>query len=255
MRFLAICALALSGITIPAHAEEEWKYRFFTRVVNAQTGKPLEKPITAEIKIVSKIDEETFKAIIRDNEKTFTLEAKLFSKADQEYLRKWNPTFAIDLRDFPLEKVLEQSGYEVVALQKESLAYYVPVYVNGMKLTFLVDTGAMGTVIDERTARRLQMTLQPSRVMMSGLSGVPRRAMKAKYKTLRIGHVPVHDGGGTVFVIDLPRGSSGRMDGILGFELLSKLSGLIDYKANRMFLKPLPEKKRDPVPALEPAKK
>jgi len=56
-------------------------------------------------------------------------------------------------------------------------------------------------------------------------------------------------------VIDLPGGSSGRMDGILGFELLSKLSGMIDYKANRMVLKPVPEKKLDVVPALEPAKK
>jgi hypothetical protein len=255
MRFLVVFALALGWLSVPVRADEEWKYRFFTRVVNAKTGKPLEKPITAEIKIVSKIDDQTFQAIIRDNEKTFTLEAKLFSKADQDYLRKWNPIFAIDLRDFPLETVLEQSGYEVVALQKASLAYYVPVYLNGEKLTFLVDTGAMGTVIDERTARKLQMILQPSRVMMSGLSGVPRRAMKAKYKSLKIGHVPVSGGAGSVFVIDLPGGSSRRMDGILGFELLSKLSGMIDYKANRMFLKPVPEKKPDPVPALEPAQK
>ena len=86
-------------------------------------------------------------------------------------------------------------------------------------------------------------------------SGVPRRAMKAKCKFLKIGHVRVSGGNGRVFVIDLPGGSSGRMDGILGFELLSKLSGMIDYKANRMVLKPVPEKKLDVVPALEPAKK
>jgi hypothetical protein len=30
---------------------------------------------------------------------------------------------------------------------------------------------------------------------------------------------------------------------------------MIDYKANRMVLKPVPEKKLDVVPALEPAKK
>ena len=92
-------ALWLSGL--PTLAEEEWKYRFFTRVLNAQTGKPLEESITAEIKIVSKIDDHTFKAVIRDNTKAFRMDAKLFSLADQEYLRKWNPTFAIDLRDLP----------------------------------------------------------------------------------------------------------------------------------------------------------
>jgi hypothetical protein len=84
MRFWAVFALALDWISIPVRADEEWKCRFFTRVANAKTGKPLEKPITVEIKIVSKIDDQTFKAIICDNEKAFKLEAKLFSKADQE---------------------------------------------------------------------------------------------------------------------------------------------------------------------------
>lgn len=236
---LTLLLLAVSILTPGAFAEEEWRYRFFTRIVNASTGEKLEKPITAEIKIVSKIDDHTFKAVIRDNKKAFALNAKLFSAADQEYLRKWNPTFAIDLREFPIEKVLEQSGYEAVDLQQKSLAFYVPVTLNGHKLTFLVDTGAMGTFLDTGTVARLKLPSTPSRAMVAGIGGVAGRAMDVNYESLKIGEVAINGGRKTLMAIALPtKGVGGDMDGILGFELLQQLGGMIDYKAKRLFIKP-----------------
>ncbi|MFP6899265.1 MAG: retropepsin-like aspartic protease [Roseibacillus sp.] len=249
MRSLFMIGMALWLSGLPTLAEEEWKYRFFTRVLNAQTGKPLEEPITAEIKIVSKIDDHTFKAVIRDNTKAFRMDAKLFSLADQDYLRKWNPTFAIDLRDFPIEKVLEQSGYDVVDLQQKSLAFYVPVTLNGQELTFLVDTGAMGTFLDLSTVKRLKLPAKPSRTMVAGIGGIAGRAMEATYQSFKIGDVPITGGRKKLLAINLPfSATGGRLDGILGFELLQQLGGMIDYKSKRLFLRPRPEAKPEPTP-------
>ena len=114
-----------------------------------------------------------------------------------------------------------------VALQVDGGAITLPVEVNGITATFLLDTGAQRSVVSEAAVQRLGLARdQWVGTTMRGIGGIDRRP-NADPRSLRLGGVPLvrrtlnHDT--SLTVADLPRSTVGNqiIDGLLGRDFLS----------------------------------
>lgn len=103
---------------------------------------------------------------------------------------------------------------------------------NAQKLNFIIDTGALPTVVDVRTARKLH--LSGNREALTVFSRQVR-ADRVELPNLRIG--PVHATAVEALVADLSFAEKSlgiRIDAIVGLDVLGQQSFSIDYRAKRL---------------------
>jgi hypothetical protein len=94
-------------------------------------------------------------------------------------------------------------------------------------LNLLIDTGTIPSVLDARIARRLRLQPEPSQVVAFGQTV---RSRSASLTGLRIG--AFEPGPIPVAIGDLSYLHQGRIDAIVGLDVLARTSFLIDYKAH-----------------------
>ena len=129
-----------------------------------------------------------------------------------------------------------------VALRVNGAVITVPVEVNGITATFIVDTGAQRSVVSEAAVRRLGLARdQWIGTTMRGIGGIDRRP-NADPRSLSLGGVPLvrrtvkHDTSLTVAVLPLATAGNQSIDGLLGRDFLSLFDLDLDVPAHRIGL-------------------
>jgi hypothetical protein len=108
---------------------------------------------------------------------------------------------------------------------------------NLKNLAFLVDTGAVPTVLDERIAHELHLRSEGEQIDVFTKKLRTKRAIAAD---LRLG--PLHAAGLQVVILDLSFEQSAvgtSVDAIVGFDLLSQAPFTIDYESRKISVGPI----------------
>jgi hypothetical protein len=118
----------------------------------------------------------------------------------------------------------------------------VPVEVNGITASFLLDTGAQRSVVTETAVERLGLARDPwVGTTMSGIGGVNSRP-NANPQSLSLGGVPLvrhtlnHDTSLTVGILPRSDAAAPPIDGVLGRDYLSLFDLDLDVAAHRLSL-------------------
>lgn len=127
-----------------------------------------------------------------------------------------------------------------VALRVIGGSVTVPVEVNGITGSFILDTGAERSVVSEEAVRRLGLARDPwVSTTMSGVGGVERRA-NAVPRSLSLGGVSLvrrtvsHDTSLTVAPLLRGRSGGATIDGLLGRDYLSLFDLDADFAGKRL---------------------
>ncbi|MEM7388057.1 MAG: retropepsin-like aspartic protease [Verrucomicrobiota bacterium] len=232
------------GLTANTLGEGEYEWRYFTKIKNSESGELLKKTITAQIKIVSRIGDQRFKAISRNadgdaNSRPFVLTASDFSNDDQKYLEQWNPDLAVDLSDYPIETILTQSGYTKVPLPKRNNQFEVRAEINGKPVVFILDTGAQGTVLTADAARRLGLDDGREVGQGVGIGGKPVALFESGIQEFKVGDYQIAKK--KIHYCEMgfgKNGSASMKDGLFGFEDINLLNAIIDYGKEAIYIRP-----------------
>lgn len=129
-----------------------------------------------------------------------------------------------------------------IPLEVVNNAIIVPVEVNGLAASFILDTGAQRSVVTREAIQRLGLARdQWVGTTMSGVGGIDRRA-NADPRSFSLGGVPLvrrtlnHDTSLTVAVIPQTRVGDHVIDGLLGRDYLSVFDLDLDMSGRRLRL-------------------
>ncbi|WP_158258277.1 retroviral-like aspartic protease family protein [Rhodopila globiformis] len=118
----------------------------------------------------------------------------------------------------------------------------LPVQVNGITATFVLDTGAQRSLVSMEAVQRLGLTRDPwVGTTMSGIGGIDRRP-NADPRSLSLGGVTLvrrtlnHDNSLTVGILPRPRVGNRVIDGLLGRDFLSVFDLDLDMPGARLTL-------------------
>ena len=121
-------------------------------------------------------------------------------------------------------------------------AITVPVAVNGITATLILDTGAQRSVVTEAAVQRLRLARDPwVGTTMSGVGGIQRRP-NANPRSLTLGGVRLvrrtlnHDTSLTVGILPRTLAGSRVIDGLLGRDFLALFDLDLDVPARRLTL-------------------
>ncbi|MDT5320623.1 MAG: hypothetical protein QOD88_3145 [Mycobacterium sp.] len=118
----------------------------------------------------------------------------------------------------------------------------VPVEVNGITATFILDTGAQRSVVTQQAVQRLGLARDEwVGTTMRGVGGIDRRP-NADPRSLSLGGVPLvrrtlnHDTSMTVGILTRTRAGDLTIDGLLGRDFLSLFDLDLDVPGHRLTL-------------------
>jgi len=143
---------------------------------------------------------------------------------------------------------LHTSGFHAIELDNHFHNQLTcPAIVKGVAVSFLPDTGAFVTILDERMIRRLGLSSEPSGWLIGGIGGVAdQRLRKVLLASLKFGDVELK--GVTVGVAQLgewglaDRSRKSRGDeaiyGLLGGDLLPMNEAIFDFRGGNLWLRP-----------------
>ena len=219
--FLLICA-SVSGF---CQAEEP--YRDFKN----QEGTVI------RARLVGK--EEGIAVLRRTNGKEYRVPIKKLAQADQEYVDSWKPEEErqAQLRSLDVAELFKAKGYAGAPFKVINRHLYVEAKVDGKAVTFILDTGAMGTLLDKTLAQEMKLEVQENVGFAVGLSGKQEPIGSTKVKKISIGDVSANDR--EFMVVDLKRISNiggAPFQGILGYDFLSDLEVVIDYRGEMFYM-------------------
>ena len=141
-----------------------------------------------------------------------------------------------------LAEFLEAQGYTAVQMTKNIVGHFeLAAHVNGREAIMLVDTGASGTVIARESVARLELETTESDVKAGGIGTSEHSVALAELETLTLQSLSVHSW--PIRIIDmshvnlaLERHGGRAVDGVIGGDLLSARSAIIDYPRATLYL-------------------
>ena len=129
-----------------------------------------------------------------------------------------------------------------LALRLTDQVLTVPVEVNGMTGTFILDTGAERSVVSDAAVARLNLARDPwVGTTMGGVGGIDRRP-NANPRSLSLGGIPLarqtlsHDSSLTVAAFPMAQVDNLAIDGLLGRDYLSLFDLDLDLPNRRLTL-------------------
>lgn len=139
---------------------------------------------------------------------------------------------------------LKKNGFVKIPLGKNKVGHFqLKADVNGTTGSFILDTGASATVINEADAAGFGLKLLNRRSKNAGGLGssvikvkqsagnilkINRfRTGKIKIAVLDLGHV----------IKSLTQNGAGKINGVIGADILKKHNAIIDYKGKALYLK------------------
>ncbi len=143
-----------------------------------------------------------------------------------------------------LSTVLIKQGYHKILLKNNGAGHFkLSARINGAAGNFILDTGASHTVVDEAAAGKF--TLKFSKKASKDAGGLGNSSLKTRKSignTIEIKGFLIKKA--AIVAIDLThvnktlkKGGSGRIDGVIGSDLLKKHHALIDYSEKALYLK------------------
>lgn len=238
----------------------EWdaviSYREGRMFLKAGVEKPASAADKPELRRWTSQDGRTFFGAVEDKTETsatFLLQngqktvvpIERFSEADQDALKKWsrlrdNLARSKDFRRMTVRELLELRGYLSFQYRIEGNHILVDGRMNDTSCRYLIDTGAHGGVIHSEFATGSGVEVGPFDQFVYGIGG-KAPAASAKVKSLQIGDVILKDR--ALMAADLFKdqqvlAGQRNYDAIFGADFLRELDAVVNYKENRIFLRP-----------------
>jgi len=143
-----------------------------------------------------------------------------------------------------VQELLKQNGFVKIPLGKNKVGHFqLKADINGKPGKFILDTGASATVINEADADGFNLVLMNKKSKKAGGlggSGIKVRqstgnvlslkgfkADKLKIAVLDLSHV----------IKSLVQNGAGKINGVIGADILKKFNAIIDYKGEALYLK------------------
>ena len=138
-----------------------------------------------------------------------------------------------------------------VPFNPDTLLIFVPVKLDGNgPFTFIIDTGAMASLINKTLANKLQAEKQEYQGMAMGFGKAKKeqevdslKIFRISFDTLEIGTLKHYDF--KPFIMDISHiadAIGSPVDGVIGFDVLRNYEVVINYRSGEIIFNPLPEK-------------
>lgn len=146
-----------------------------------------------------------------------------------------------------LEAYLGQHGYSRVALSKLTSGHEtLRVTINGVEGVFVLDSGAGASVVDNASLVKFALAPSTDQAEMATGAGGEIAVVRYPVQSLSVGDVALDlaevrgmDLSGVVNALKSATGA--EIDGVIGQDVLTRFSGVIDVRAQALFLrKPTP---------------
>ncbi|MCP5535700.1 MAG: clan AA aspartic protease [Akkermansiaceae bacterium] len=205
------------------------------RVFTNKEGKPL------EAEIVSKTDSHVkLRTPATKGGKVYTVAIATLSEKDQEFVKAWvdGAARAKELADIDLEDVMKAKGYTKVGFDEEMNHLFIDVKIDGKKGRFLLDTGAMATIMKESSAAKFDLEIKPANVQAGGVGGGAQIKGQVNAKEFEMGGAK--GGEQTFYIMDLnhmPQNYASKMDGIIGGDFFKAKKAHFDYAGGVLWVK------------------
>jgi predicted aspartyl protease len=168
-----------------------------------------------------------------------------FIEADQEVIKGWSK-LRQDIAKHPelftltVKELLELRGYQSFEYKLIGNSIVVDGMLNKGPAKYLIDTGAHSALLHVESAKRCEVPFGPFDQLVSGIGGTAPAAI-GKVDSLSLGQVTIKNR--EVMVSDLFKvivrfGGEKNHDGLFGADFLRELDGVVNYKENRIFLRP-----------------
>jgi hypothetical protein len=141
-----------------------------------------------------------------------------------------------------LDDFLKRNAYFRIPLDKNSIGHFViHGKINKKDALLILDTGASGTCIDFESAKKFNIALNGKTGEAAGYGG-DAQTVKSGDAEVEMGdyHIPTM----SISAIDLTSVNqaygtekSGRIDGVIGADILSGHAAVIDYTGSSLYLK------------------
>jgi predicted aspartyl protease len=140
-----------------------------------------------------------------------------------------------------LPSYLKSLSYEEIPLVKETTGHLtLQAKANGEDLTLMIDTGASITSIAESCVERLHLTPGPIEKVGAALALPRKTASVSNLESLELGSIKIKNL--KIWLVDFSyvnmvlemKGVS--CDGVLGVDVLTSRSAVIDYRGRKLYL-------------------
>lgn len=142
-----------------------------------------------------------------------------------------------------LSKHLLKKGYVKKKLKLTKTSHFkTSAFVNGVKGSFIVDTGASNTCIDKNLVEQFNLTPESSDTKAAGAGAIDMETQIAKNNKIVLSKWKSKNNNIVIFDLShvnqaLINHNSKPVHGIIGADLLKKGKAVIDYKKNTIYLK------------------
>ncbi len=174
--------------------------------------------------------------------KEVQLSINALSEDDEEYLANWSPErdiFMRKCRSLVVQDLLELRKYQSFEYERRGNHIFVDGELNGVKMPFMIDTGAGSTLLDVTAAKEAKCDIGPMDQKIRGVGGEAPAAI-TKVRKIQMGRALIENR--TLLSADLflqlgenPDRSYGA---IFGADFLRELSAVVNYRESRVFLRP-----------------
>ena len=142
-----------------------------------------------------------------------------------------------------LNRFLNKKKYITIKLKYTSTNHYsIKAKLNGIKGSFILDTGASNTCIGSEFTTKFQLETSESEIKATGAGSTDIKTELAKDVTIKIGKWKKKNN--TFVIIDIShinealiKHNSKPVHGIIGADLLKKGKAILDYNSNLLYLK------------------
>jgi predicted aspartyl protease len=168
---------------------------------------------------------------------------RLLVKEDQDIINRWTEQkqkIRDELNSLTIGQILEARHYQSFEYDIDGNHLLVDGEINGEKVRFLIDTGASTSLLDLDTAKSSKCEVGPMNQQVFGIGPDPVPAAASKVKSIVIGDARIENR--IVLTVELFKGFGdgyrGNHGAIFGADFMRELEAVIDYPANRIYLKP-----------------
>lgn len=163
-----------------------------------------------------------------------------FTDEDQAYLKAWTEEgaqFLEHCQGLTIQEILMLRRYQSFQFERRGNHIFVEGTLNGHDVTYMIDTGADGTLLQIDAAKQYGCKVGPMDQEVWGIGGKQPAAVSVISK-LTMGEASLTDR--KVLASDMTRGEETHVEmgyvGLFGADFMRELDAVITYTENRIFL-------------------
>jgi predicted aspartyl protease len=202
------------------------------RIFKTKDGKTLRGKVVSKTPTVA-----TFQLV---GGKTLQMPISNFAGDDETYLKDWSEEGAFFLQHcqgLTIQEILTLRKYQSFQFERRGNHIFVDGTLNGHDVTYMIDTGADGTLLQIEAAKEFGCQVGPMDQEVWGIGG-KRPAAVAIIPNLTMGEAKLTNR--KVLASDMTRGEETHKEtgyvGLFGADFMRELDAVITYTENRIFL-------------------